>query len=160
MAQVLRLDKSRELLVDRTFYDMGKKADMVTVGGHRILVAAALPAKPMIHQRGATFFYSDGEPVTKAEDVDWIPEPHRAQALAFVERAKSGAVKKSLARSAQPAAKPGGKKAATTPPPAVGPSGRKTKPFDPAEALGSAAQRPLSQAELARRAGDPEPEEE
>ena len=150
MAQVLRLDKSRELLVDRTFYDMGKKADMVTVGGHRILVAAALPAKPMIHQRGATFFYSDGEPVTKAEDVDWIPEPHRAAALAFVERAKGGGAKKS-------AAKVGARKAAS-PPAAVGPSGRKTKPFDPAQALGSAAQRPLTQAELARRA--PEPFEE
>ena len=156
MAQVLRLDKSRELLVDRTFYDMGKKADMVTVGGHRILVAAALPAKPMIHQRGTTFFYSNGEPVTKAEDVDWLPEPHLTVALAFVERAKGGAVKKSLARSA---AKPGAKPAAPARP-AVGPSGRKTKPFDPAQALGSAAQRPLSQAELARRAGAPEPFEE
>lgn len=150
MAQVLRLDKSRELLVDRTFFDMGKKADMVTVGGHRILVAAALPAKPMIHQRGATFFYSNGEPVLLAEDVDWIPEPHRALALAFVERAKSGGVKKSLARSAQPAAAPGGRKVGAAPP-AVGPSGRKTKPFDPAQALGAAAERPLSQAELARR---------
>ena len=157
MAQVLRLDKSRELLVDRTFYDMGKKADMVTVGGHRILVAAALPAKPMIHQRGATFFYSNGEPVTKAEDVDWIPEPHRTTALAFVERARGGVVKKSLARPA-PAETPRGQKTGRIPPPAVGPSGRKTKPFDPAAALGQAAHRPLSQAELARRAPDPEPE--
>ena len=158
MAQVLRLDKSRELLVDRTFYDMGKKADMVTVGGHRILVAQALPAKPMIHQRGSTFFYSNGEPVTTAEDVDWLPEPHRTAALAFVERAKGGAVKKSLARPVTPAAAPGGKKTGRIPPPAVGPSGRKTKPFDPAAALGQAAHRPLSQAELARRAPDPEPE--
>ena len=154
MAQVLRLDKSRELLVDRTFYDMGKKADMVTVGGHRILVAAALPAKPMIHQRGTTFFYSNGEPVTTAEDVDWLPEPHRTTALAFVERAKGGTAKKSLAR---PAAKSSAAPASPARA-AVGPSGRRTKPFDPAAALGRAAQRPLTQAELARRAGAPEPE--
>ena len=52
--------------VERSFYEKGQ---------------------PAIHMSGGTFVYSDGKPVTRAEDVEELPEPFRTQALAFV-RAK------------------------------------------------------------------------
>ena len=52
--------------VERSFYEKGQ---------------------PAIHMSGGGFVYTGGEPVTRAEDVEWLPEPFRTQALTFV-RAK------------------------------------------------------------------------
>ena len=53
----------KTLSVDRSFYEKGY---------------------PAIHMSGRAFVYTGGDPVTRIEDVEWLPEPFRTQALAFL----------------------------------------------------------------------------
>ena len=90
MGQSLMVGENRWITIDRKFVDFGTPAKMGNVGGHVIEIASAVAAKPEILQRGSEFFHSNLEPVTDPEDVSYLPEPYRGQALKFIaSRAKS-----------------------------------------------------------------------
>ena len=86
MSQVLVLDKDKHLVVDRSWRDNGEDPRWAFIGGQRTLIKEGSPALPEIFQRGTDFFYKDGSPVTKTEDVSYLPEPYRTQAETFVEK--------------------------------------------------------------------------
>lgn len=90
MPQLLHRAGGAVLDVDRSFADGGQPARYALIGGERVLVSAGSPPHPEIFQKGSAFFYGDGKPVIKAEDVEWLAEPFRTAALAQVKQAESG----------------------------------------------------------------------
>ncbi len=95
MGQILQLPDGTKLDVDRAYIDGGLPAQYGLIGGTKVQLSSGTNPKPQVFQRGESFFYGDGAPVNKTEDVDWIPEKARvrgkdvnprALALAFVER--------------------------------------------------------------------------
>lgn len=152
MAQVLQLSKSDKMTVDRTFVDGGKKARFALIGGNTVLIAEGSPQQPMIHQLGKQYFYQDGAAVTNPAHIQHLPEPYRAQALAFIEtltKRPGTAAKLSAASARRPLR--AGRGAAGAKRASAKVSGQKKIEFDPAQAIGVAAKRPVSQAELGRR---------
>lgn len=64
MGQVVFPGDGRRVVVDRTF----------SLGGGK-----------QLHQRGNSFFFLTGEPLTDMNIAESLPEPHRKVAVAFVE---------------------------------------------------------------------------
>lgn len=90
MSQVLFLGKGKYITIDRSWADAGKPVRYGLVGGQMVQLTDGTKPHPEILMAGREFFYKNGEPVTKAEDVDWIEEPYRTQALNYVQKAQVG----------------------------------------------------------------------
>ncbi len=108
MGQVL-VKEHGKLDIDQTFVEGEIPATQAMIGGQRIMLTEGRPAKPIIHRRGTAFFYDDGSPVTRAEDVEHLPERCRVDgrvvnvremALRFVERHQAAAADASPPRGA------------------------------------------------------------
>lgn len=89
MAQNLILGEKKTITVDRIFADNGQDAEYVLQGGKRVRVSEGTRRRPTILQRGKEFFYYDASPVTNVDDVDYLPEPYRTQAIEFVQKGKA-----------------------------------------------------------------------
>lgn len=84
MSQVLIQSDGQKQLVDRTFVESALPAIFSVHAGQKVLIDHGQAGKPQIRQHGKQFFYEDGAPVTKEEDITHLPEPYRGQALAFI----------------------------------------------------------------------------
>ena len=93
MPQVLYLGAGKYITIDRSWSDGGKPARHALIGGQVVVIADGAKPRPEILMAGNQFFYKNGEPVTKLEDVDWIEEPYRSIASAFVGKAEHGGAK-------------------------------------------------------------------
>lgn len=90
MAQILLLEGGKKLDVDHTFADGGASPTYAMVGGQRTLLDSGSPPRPTVHCRmtstkEAIFFFEDGSPIEKPEDVSGLPERFKAMALRFLE---------------------------------------------------------------------------
>lgn len=83
----------KQLFFDRSWRDNGKDSEYAMVGGAKILISQGSRPKPEIFQNGTSFFYKDGTPVTRLEDVDYLPEKYRALAVKFIEKSGEKPVK-------------------------------------------------------------------
>src|SRR5690349_16931096 len=101
MAQVLFLGKGKYITIDRSWADAGKPSRYGLVGGQMVQLTDGTKPHPEILMAGKEFFYKNGEPVTKVEDVDWIEEPYRSMAIQYVEKANNGAAKPIKAHESQ-----------------------------------------------------------
>lgn len=90
MSQILAIGQGKYLTVDRSWADGGKPSRYGLVGGQMVMLTEGTRPHPDILMIGKAFFYKNGEPVTKLEDVEYLEEPYRTQAEAFV---RSGQVK-------------------------------------------------------------------
>ena len=86
MPSIINVGGDKYLTIDRMWRDNGADAQYALVGGQKILVDKGCRPKATICQHGSTFFYQDGKPVTRKEDVEWLPEPFRTSALKFIEK--------------------------------------------------------------------------
>lgn len=93
MSQILALGNNRFITIDRSWADGGKPVRYGLVGGQMVQLTDGQKPKPDILMAGKEFFYKNGLPVTKVSDIDWIEEPYRALAIAFVEKAGNGEAK-------------------------------------------------------------------
>jgi hypothetical protein len=87
--QVLQLGHGKYMHVTRSFRDGGRDAEWAMVGGQRIRIADAVRALPEIFQNADGFFYKDGSPVVRTEDVAYLPEPYKTQAVKWIEKGKT-----------------------------------------------------------------------
>lgn len=88
MGQILSLGQNKYLTVDRSFADGGKPVRYGLVGGQMVQLTDGQRPKPDILQIGKSFFYKNGEPVTKVEDVSYLEEPYKTLALEFINKGK------------------------------------------------------------------------
>lgn len=86
MSQILALGQNRYITIDRSWSDGGLPARYGIVGGQMVLMTTGQKPRPDILQAGTEFFYRNGLPVTKAEDVSHLDEPYLSQALAFINK--------------------------------------------------------------------------
>lgn len=84
MAQLLYLGAEKTMIAERSWRDNGKDPEWAFVGGQKVKISEGSRPRPEIFQRGTDFFYKDGTPVTKVEDVDYLPEPYKTMAQEFV----------------------------------------------------------------------------
>lgn len=76
--QTLVKADNKKLEVEATFGDSGEVPSYGMSGGQRMLLSKGTPARPIVHMGvSLNFFYDDGTPVEKKEDVEWIPERMR-----------------------------------------------------------------------------------
>ena len=68
MPQVLRRERLK-LDIDQTFVKGATTAIDTLHGGHRVQLSPGDPGAPTINRRGDSFFYDDGTPVDKVEDL-------------------------------------------------------------------------------------------
>lgn len=86
--QVLHIGQGKYLKVDHSFADAGETAQYGMSGGQRILLSKGSRQKPEIFMCDGGFFYKNGVPVARNEDVDYLPEPYRELAFKFVGKDK------------------------------------------------------------------------
>jgi hypothetical protein len=104
MSQILALGSNRFITIDRSWSDGGKPVRYGLVGGQMVQLTDGQRPKPDILMAGKDFFYKNGLPVTKVEDVSHLDEPFRSQAIAFITKgsAKPIEVKLSQVEAAEP----------------------------------------------------------
>jgi hypothetical protein len=86
--------EGQTLQFDASFKDDGEPPVYGMVGNMRTLMNPGRTGHPEVFCFQGQFFFKNGELCTKAEDVDWIGEPHRSQALQFVDRLARKPVKR------------------------------------------------------------------
>lgn len=86
MSQLLFLGEGKYLTIDQSFADSGKPVRYGLVGGQMVQLTDGIKPKPDILRIGKEYFYKNGAPVTKEADVENLPEPHKTQALAFINK--------------------------------------------------------------------------
>jgi hypothetical protein len=89
--QTLHIGQGKYLKVDHSFADAGETAQYGMSGGRRILLSVGSRQKPEIFMCDGGFFYKNGQPVVRNEDIDYLPEPYRELALKFVAKDKKQA---------------------------------------------------------------------
>jgi hypothetical protein len=83
--QLLHIGNNRWLTVDVSFADGGEPARYGQVGGQTVLLNRGTKQKPEVFRiGGGQYVYKNGQPVSNVEDVDYLPEPFRAEAIKFV----------------------------------------------------------------------------
>lgn len=104
MGQILAIGQGKYLNVDRSWADGGKPGRYGLVGGQMVMLTEGTRPHPEIYMIGQGFFYKNGEPVTKLEDVEYLEEPYRAKAEAFINggKAEPAPVAKTQAEAAAP----------------------------------------------------------
>jgi len=103
MSQTLHLGGGVHAIVDAVFADGGTEAKRAMIAGQIVELAPATPPKPTIARRGKDFFYLTAkmEPVADPKHVEHLAEPHRSEALAFIERTRGAAPKPPLMKGAK-----------------------------------------------------------
>jgi len=89
--QTLHIGNGKYLQVDHSFADSGEAAQYGMSGGQRILLSKGTKQKPEIFMCAGGFFYKNGAPVERVEDIDYLPENYRQLAIDFVNKAKKPA---------------------------------------------------------------------
>lgn len=103
MSQILAIGQGKYLTVDRSWADGGRPGRYGLVGGQMVMLTEGTRPHPEILMIGKGFFYMNGEPVTKLEDVEYLEEPYRSQAEEFIRggQAKPAPVAKTQAEAAE-----------------------------------------------------------
>lgn len=83
----------REVRIDRMFKDNGKDPIYGMIGGHKVMISEGVRPKPEVFQIGEEFFYGDGQPVRKEEDVDHLPAVYKEMAIKYIHKLNGGEVK-------------------------------------------------------------------
>lgn len=76
--------EGQTLQFDASFKDDGEPPVYAMVGNQRTLMNPGQRGHNEVFRFEGQFFFKNGELCAKAEDVDWISEPYRTEALAFV----------------------------------------------------------------------------
>lgn len=105
MSQILAIGQGKYLTVTRSWADGGRPGRYGLVGGQMVMLTEGTRPHPEILMIGSAFFYKNGEPVTKLEDVEYLEEPYRSQAEAFILDGKpkqAAPIAKTQAEAAEP----------------------------------------------------------
>lgn len=104
MSQILALGKNQYITIDRSWADGGKPVRHGLVGGQLVMLTEGTKPKPSILMVGKEFFYTNGLPVTKIEDVSYLEEPYRSQAETYIRsgQAKPAPIKATESEAAAP----------------------------------------------------------
>lgn len=81
--------EGKTLNVDASFKDDGEPPVYGVVGNQRTLLNPGKAGHNEVFCYEGQYFFKNGELCTKPEDVDWIGEPFRTEALAFVEQLRA-----------------------------------------------------------------------
>lgn len=76
--------EGKTLQFDASFKDDGEPPVYGMVGNMRTLMNPGQAGHPEVFCYQGQYFFKNGELCAKPEDVDWIGEPYRSEALAFV----------------------------------------------------------------------------
>lgn len=89
MSQMLDLGQGNYIHIDRLWRNGGKEPVWNWQNGVKVLIEKGTNATPEIAQIGNEFYYKMWPltPVSNPVHVDWLPEPFKTTALAFIEKA-------------------------------------------------------------------------
>ena len=83
------LGKGKYMTIDKSWADGGKPVRYGLVGGQMVLMNEGTRPRPDILLAGKEFFYKNGLPVTRVEDVAYLEQPYRDMAEAFINKGEN-----------------------------------------------------------------------